>query len=183
MDKNLFEIVRNIGICETGKRYLDKDKKNIGFLIKVWKRWPEYLIEHSTQVEDIFREYLSENDKLKLEESNIYFDSSANTIIDSDTVFVSGSSNIDIEVKDWAVVKLYLFDESRLKLLCGENSIVNIECYNESQIDVESKGNSSIVIFQHDQSAVKAENANIIKKECERGEVFNGKEMAKKVLF
>lgn len=179
MDKNLFEIVRNIGICETGKRYLDKEKKDIYLLIKVWKRWPEYLIEHSTQVVDIFRQYLTENDKLKLEESNIYFDSIANNIIDSDTVFISGTSKIDLEIKDWAVVKIYLFDNSNLNLMCGENSIVNIECYNDAHIEIESKENSRIVVFQNDQSTVVSDKAKIVKKTYKRGEVFNGSETVK----
>lgn len=181
MDNHLFEILGDIGVCATGKRYMDKEQKDLEFLAKIWKQWPEYLIEHSQKTVPILRSYLSIEDKANLLKQNIFFDFKGSKIIDikSDTVFVCGDSECLIELHEWSVMKVYIFDHSKVKIICPDKSIVNIECYNESQIDVESKGNASIVIFQHDLSVVKAENAKIIEKECKRGEVFNGKEMTK----
>ena len=72
--KALLDVLSKVGVCETGKRYLNGTDKDINVLIKVWKGWAEYLYEHSDFACKVLRKYLTEEDKKTLECESLFLD-------------------------------------------------------------------------------------------------------------
>lgn len=178
--EQLFKELADLGVCASGRRLWRKSSRDEDMIIKVWKRWPEYWVEHSDKALDIVRRYFSSEDDLRrLEDNCIYLDRNMSTETDStDAVFVVGDSDIDIKVNDWAVVKIYCFNAAKLRVSCGLHAYVNIECYDNSHVSIDANKGRCIV-YAYDDSEVNecGNTASVIRKELKRGEVFNGKEI------
>lgn len=177
---DLFNELADLGVCASGRRLWSQSSKDTNMIIKVWKRWPEYFVEHSDSALEIVRRYFtSKQDKEKLEENCIYLDRNIDVDLGSEeSVFVVGLSSGIIRIKDWATVKLYCFNTSNLKIECGFHSYVNIECYNSSKLSVLSN-KGTCTVYTYDDSIIDAtmDSVNVVRKELKRGKVFNGQEV------
>lgn len=176
----LFNELADLGVCASGRRLWRKSSRDESMIIKVWKRWPEFWVEHSDKALDIVRRYFSsETDLAQLEDNRIYLDRNINVVLGSENqVFVVGSSNIDILVKDWSVLKIYCFNDSNLNISCGYHSYVNIECYDNSHLNILSN-TGKCKIYSYDKSIIDNKcvgNTDVVKMSVKRGQVFNGSE-------
>ncbi len=173
--KNILLELSKIGVCNTGKRYIQMSNKDFEELVKIWKQWPEYWQEHSKFTIEILRKHLSEEDKQQLATHNLYIDFTGEVEIKYDNaVFVVGNSNIIIKAASYSAIKLYAFNEAEILLKCSNNSYVNLELYDNSKLKVENNNHSRVIVYCYDNSTVKGE-AEIIYKTIDRGKVFNGK--------
>lgn len=176
---NLFSELADLGVCQSGKRLWTQSSKDLNMIIKVWKRWPEYLVEHSIQALPILRSFFSSDDLIeRLVVDNIYLDHSKDVELSSDnSVFFIGDCNCHVKVKDWGTVKIYCFNKSSLSIDCGFHSYVNVECYNNTKIDV-ACNNGACTVYSYDDSDVKSNGkVSVVRKKIERGNVFNGEEI------
>lgn len=176
---NLFAKLADLGVCQSGRRLWNQSEKDLDMIIKVWKKWPEYLVEHSIQALPILRTFFSTDDlKRRLAVDNIYIDNDKEIELSSDnSVFFIGDCNCHVKVKDWGTVKIYCFNESSLSIDCGFHSYVNVECYNNTKVDVICN-NASCTVYSYDESEIKSnEKVSVIPKKIERGNVFNGEEI------
>lgn len=178
--EQLFKELADLGVCASGRRLWRQSSRDEDMIIKVWKRWPEYWVEHSGDAIGIMRRYFSSDEDLsKLEESHIYMDRTVDSEIGSDTsVFFVGDTKGTIRVKDWAVVKIYLFNKSSIRISCGFNSYVNIECYDGSDLTIEAN-EGKCKVYSYDTSRIMSEateGVSLSIKNIERGHVFNGEE-------
>lgn len=174
--EQLFNGLADIGVCSTGQRYMHGQNRDLSFLIKIWKRWPEYLIEHSGEAIGLLRKHLSAKDIHTLFQDDIFLDQQyfeKNVETDA-TCFAVGRAKGVINIPDWGVAKIYTFNDSKVTIHCGDQSIVNIECYDSSSVNI--TGSGRVIVHQYDKSLVFG-NANIIKENIDRGLVFNGKEI------
>lgn len=180
--EQLFKELSDLGVCASGQRLWRQSSRDRNMIIKVWKRWPEYWVEHSEKALEIVRRYFSsESDLNQLESNRIYLDRDIDVELGSeDSAFVVGDSNVDIRVKDWSVVKIYCFNNANLNILCGYHSYVNIECYDSSHITVLSNS-GKCKVYSYDCSIVDTKgivnNVDVVKKMVQRGQVFNVKEI------
>lgn len=176
----MFKELADLGICASGQRLWRKSNRDVEMIIKVWKKWPEYWVEHSEKVLDIVRRYFSSEDDLrKLEGHCIFLDREMNITIGSEeSVFVVGSSSGSIHIKDWATAKIYCFNHADLRISCGFHSYVNIECYDQSMLTV-GNNKGKCTIYAYDDSTIESgdSKANVVCKSVCRGEVFNGEEI------
>ena len=178
--EKLFSELADLGVCASGRRLWRQSRKDVDMIIKVWKKWPEYWVEHSEGALAIVRKYFNlDTDLDRLASCNLFLDHTQDVELDSDTaVFFVGNSNCTVRVKDWATVKIYCFNHANIRLKCGAHSYVNIEAYDHSQVSILSnKGKCKI--YAYDQSQIK-DNGNpvsIARKDITRGSVFNGEEV------
>lgn len=176
----LFSELADLGVCSSGRRLWGRSNKDVDMIIKVWKRWPEYFMEHSTPALEIVRRYFaSEQDLKKLEDNRIFLDRQINAELGSeDYVFVIGDSSGVIKIKDWATVKLYCFNNASINMECGLHSYVNVECYDRSGLSVLSN-NGTCTVYAYDDSFIdtSCELVRVIRKDLIRGQVFNGEEI------
>lgn len=180
---NLLEEFTKVGVCETGKRYLKGTPKDIETLIKVWRRWPEYLYEHSEYALSILRKYLTEENKKYLAGQHLFVDftGSVNISIENSEhpVFILGDSDCIVSTTHYAVLKMYVFNSSRVELSCEDHSINDIEAFNNSYLNINVDSDSKCKVYQYDKAEIIG-NAEISSKEYKRGLVFNGKEINEK---
>ena len=181
MDTNkLFSELADLGVCSSGRRLWGRSNKDVDMIIKVWKRWPEYLMEHSTPALEIVRRYFSsEPDLKKLEDNRIYLDRQINIELGSEeSVFVMGDSSGVINIRDWATVKLYCFNDISLNIKCGFHTYVSVECYDRSVLSVLSN-KGTCTVYAYDDSSIDApcDPVRVIRKKLSRGQVFNGEEI------
>lgn len=175
--ENLLSTLAKVGICKTGKRYLRTTPRDMDTVIKCWKNWAEYFIEHSDFSLKTIRQFVSEDMKRELHANNLFVDLVGSVTIGSDNaVFVMGDSDVTITIEDWAVVKIYAFNNAKIKLIEGQRAYINIEAYNSAHVVAEAANDAKVTVYQYDNSIAEG-SANIHKKEYNRGEVFNGKEI------
>lgn len=178
--ERLFKELADLGVCASGRRLWRQSSRDEDMIIKVWKRWPEYWVEHSDKALDIVRRYFSSTEDLhRLEDNYIYLDRNTNAEIGStDVVFIVGDSDMEINVKDWAVVKVYCFNTSKLRISCGFHAYVNIECYDNSRLTVDSN-KGCCTVYAYDDSRIDGDlhHVSISRVKAQRGEVFNGKDI------
>ena len=179
----LFDELADLGVCASGRRLWKKSSRDVDMIIKVWKQWPEYFVEHSAPALKIVRRYFSSEQDLKgLEDNCILLDRNIDVDLDSEeSVFVVGNTSGNIRIKDWATVKLYCFNNSNLNIECGIHSYVNIECYDSSALSILSN-KGKCIIYSYDKSVIDTPNssAHVIQKDIQRGKVFNGREIENK---
>lgn len=175
---SLLEKLVRKGVCQTGKRYLNTTKKDFSTLVKVWKGWPEYFCEHSKTIVEVLRGSLDAEALAALRGNNIYFDFEGEVKLNSDTaVFFVGDTKANVETLPLAMVKIYLFNEAEVKLLCNENSYTNIEAYDKTKLQVTNNSFITPAVYSYDSSEVEVIGvATVHSSEYKRGEVFNGKE-------
>lgn len=180
--RKLIEELSSIGVCGTGLRWLNGKKKDIALLIKVWRQWPEYLYEHSEYALELFRKHLTEQDMEYLATEHLFIDWKGTVEINLDNssypIFFLGESNCAVRVSDYGVAKIYVFNKSHLDIICKNRAISNVEAFDSSLVYANNDDTSKCTIYSYDNSSVVG-NAHIIRKEYRRGEVFNGKEMAR----
>lgn len=176
----LFKALASLGICQTGQRYWSMSDKNLETIIKAWKKWPEFMEEHGEVAIHTLRKYLEKyNVKERLELNNIYLDSTLdNKLVESDTnVTVAGSSNGSIVVKDFSVVKFYVYNNSDITIVCGKNTIVGVEAYHNSKVKIVIQDGAKFFGEQYSNANIVSDSAiKVDKKEYIRGEIFNGLE-------
>lgn len=178
--EKLFEELADLGVCASGRRLWRQSGKDVDMIVKVWKKWPEYWVEHSGEALGIVRRHFrTEEDLDKLRGSNLYMDNSRDVELDSDTaVFFVGNSNCAVRVKDWAAVKIYCFNHARIRMECGASSYVNIEAYDHAQVSVLSnKGKCRIYAYDGSRIEDDGDTASVTRKDITRGSVFNGEGM------
>lgn len=178
--EKLFSELADLGVCASGRRLWRQSSKDVDMIIKVWKKWPEYWVEHSEGALAIVRKHFNlDTDLDKLSSYNLFLDHTKDVELDSDTaVFFVGNSNCTVRVKEWATVKLYCFNHANIRLECREHSYVNIEAYDNTHIDIDSN-NGKCTIYAYDKSQIE-DNGNptsISRKDITRGSVFNGEEV------
>lgn len=178
--EKLFKELADLGVCASGRRLWRRSNQDVDMIIKVWKKWPEYWVEHSEGALAIVRKYFdTEEDLRMLKDNGLFIDHTQDVELDSDTaVFFVGDSNCIVRVKDWATVKIYCFNNANLKIECGKHSYVNMECYDKSNIFMLSN-HGKCTVYSYDESCIDGDVANICvsRKEINRGQVFNGEEM------
>ena len=57
--EKLFSELADLGVCASGRRLWRQSSKDVDMIIKVWKKWPEYWVEHSEGALAIVRKYFS----------------------------------------------------------------------------------------------------------------------------
>ena len=181
--KDLLETLVKVGVCEAGQRYLNTINKDLGTCINLAKKYPEYFYEHSGFALQEFRKFINKPIRKELEAKNLYVDHYGPVELQSDPgVFFMGDSDAIVSIKDWSIVKIYLFNEAKIKVNAGPNSFASIEAWNSSKVSVERSENAKIIIYQYDNSEASG-NATIHKKEYVRGEIFNGRPMSEPDIF
>lgn len=167
-----------LGVCRTGRRYLERTEKDFDTLVKVWRGWPDFLGEHAEEALPILRRYLTADDKICLAERHLYVDHVGMADVTGNTypVFVVGDSDVRLTIPEYGVVKLYVFNNAHVTCDMGYRAILNIETYNTASVTLMDgcKGRSTCYCYD-DSSAHGVEKT--IRKEYRRGEVFNGKEL------
>lgn len=176
----LFSELADLGVCASGRRLWRQSSRDVDMIIKVWKKWPEYWIEHSEGALDVVRRYFNTKDDLsKLEDNLLFLDHTQDVELDSDTaIFFVGNSNCTVRVKDWATVKVYCFNHANIRFECGTHSFVNVEAYDCTQVSIQSqKGRCMVYRYDHSQIETNGCLVSIARKKTERGSVFNGEEI------
>ena len=179
--ETLLSSLSKLGVCRTGRRYLAGTKMDFDTLVKVWRGWPEFLCEHSEEACRLLREYLTVDDRQHLADKYLFFDHKEMVRLGSTAypVFVIGRSDVHLVVPDFAVVKLYVFNESVVTVEVGDDAILNAETYNTAMLTVTGGWRGKTLCYQYDASSVKGVE-RVVHKEYVRGEVFNGKEMRRR---
>lgn len=176
----MFSELADLGVCASGRRFWRRSERDVSTIVKVWKKWPEYWIEHPDGALDIVRRYFNSGEDLAfLFANNIFLDRKDRVELDSDSaVFIVGDSDCDVLVKDWATVKIYCFNRSNVRILPGFHSYVNIESYDETSVSINSDKGKCLV-YAYDRSEVTGSGASLTvdRKRINRGDVFNGKEI------
>jgi hypothetical protein len=174
--KALLDVLSKVGVCETGKRYLNGTAKDINVLIKVWKGWAEYLYEHSDFACKVLRKYLTEEDKKTLECESLFLDKVGrpNEFLKT-PIFLVGDCDIEIDISPISFYKIYLFNKSKAKIHCGYDSIMDIEAFDESHVSIDGDTHRCTV-YKYDKSTIEG-SCKIKEKEYIRGAVFNGEEI------
>lgn len=178
--EKLFSELADLGVCASGRRLWRQSSKDVDMIIKVWKKWPEYWVEHSEGALAIVRKYFNlETDLDKLASCNLFLDHTQDVELDSDTaVFFVGNSNCTVWVKEWATVKVYCFNNANIRIECGTNSYVNIETYDHAQVSILSnKGKCKIYAYDQSQIEDNGNPTSITRKDITRGSLFNGEEV------
>ena len=173
----LLNLLASTGVCKTGKRYLKGTDKGFDTLVKVMKGWPEYLYEHSEVAIDLLRKYIDNEDRSKLEKEGIYIDvvsAKLKTVKNNQTpIFILGNSTITLEGLDNQVIKVYVFNNSDVMILGGEGTFIDVEAWNNSHVELHTEKG---VAYCYDSATIETE-ARCVRKQYDRGEVFNGKEL------
>lgn len=173
----ILETAARDGVCQTGKRYLKQTPKDTSTLIKLMKAWPEYVQEHPDSALDIIRQNMDDDLQAQLTAANIFIDYHGSATIGSDTaVIVMGDSSIKIDTVSFAVTKIYCFNNSRASITPGDSSIIDLEAWNRSQVIISENESAITTAHVYDQAEVVGVN-KINKKEYQRGQIFNGKEI------
>lgn len=177
--KSLLDELAGCGVCQTGKRYLDGTQHDLSTLVKVWRGWPEYLYEHSDFALSVMRKYLDSPTKELLAEEALYVDykGEAGTKKQS-RVFFLGDSDAEMNLDDYAVATIYLFNRAKVTLRPGANAVLAVETFDDSELHIEGGEKARITVYKYDRSKVTG-TARIKPKEYKRGEVFNGEEIEK----
>lgn len=175
--EKLLEELSNHGVCETGKRWLRGQKKDMETLIHVWRRWPEYLQEHHDFVHGVMKGLLSEGDLMHLEKERLYVDRK-NVILNGikfphEPIFLIGDSNVELNFEDFGTAIIYCFGNSKLKVNGDETVILNIKLFNNSKLFVNGNVIPNVVLCDN---AVVEGDAKTRIRELKRGSVFNGEE-------
>ena len=176
--ETLLDLLARLGVCRTGRRWLNGTEKDFDTLVKVWQGWPEFLCEHSEQACRLLREYLTEEDKAKLADRYLFFDTARTATIGrfDKPVFLAGNSDVRLTLPDFAAVKLYVFDNAKVTCDLGNHAVLNLEAYNEASVTVLGNGNGCrTTAWRYDNAAVYGAD-RLVNKEYRRGQVFNGKE-------
>ena len=174
--EKLLSELSGCGVCQTGKRYLDGSPRDMATLVKVWRGWPEYLYEHSEFALSVLRKYLDGPAKEILAQEAIYVDHKGSAIThEASRVFFMGDSVADLQLDDYAVATIYLFNSAKVTLHCGENACVSVETFDDSRLNIYGGEKGRITVYKYDRSIVTGA-ARIKPKEYKRGEVFNGRE-------
>ena len=163
------------GVCKTGKRYLKGADKNFDTLVKVMKGWPEYLYEHSEVAIKLFRKYIDEEGKHELAKNGVFFDFEGCKAIKSDLspIFIVGRSNVNLAVLENETVKAYVFNDSVVNLLGKDSTFIDLEAWNGSRVELRSgKG----IAYSYDNATIKTD-MRVVRKQYNRGEIFDGKEL------
>ena len=179
--ETLLSSLSKLGVCRTGRRYLASTKMDFDTLVKVWRGWPEFLCEHSVEVCRLLREHLTVDYRQRLAEKYLFIDQKEMVRLGSTAypVFVIGRSDVHLVVPDFAVVKLYVFNESVVTVEVGDDAILNAETYNTSMLIVKDGWRAKTLCYQYDASTVKGVE-RVVRKEYVRGEVFNGREIRRR---
>lgn len=175
--KKLLETAAQTGVCGTGKRYLDTHEKDVHTLVKVIKGWPEYFYEHSETVIDTIRENLDQQTRDHLEFNNIFVDHQGEAQIDwSDTaVYFMGNSDVTVRMKEFAVLKIYVFNKAKVTIYPAANAIIDIEAWNDSAVIIHQEETAKATLYLYDE-AQGTGSATIRRKAYKRDQVFNGRE-------
>ncbi|MEG2004272.1 MAG: hypothetical protein RR057_06690, partial [Clostridia bacterium] len=155
MKKELLKDLAKIGVCKTGKRYLYTTTQDLNTLIKIWKGWPEYWYEHSEYAIRLMRYCIDDIDKVILQKENLYLDTEGMFEVGcgESVVFIVGSSNITMVMKEYTATKIYIFNDSKVKINCSSTSIVNVEAWNDSSVKIES-GKGVVYIYVNARACV-----------------------------
>lgn len=174
----LLSLLSGLGVCRTGQRYLKRTPRDFDTLVKVWRGWPEFLCEHSEDACRLLRAYLTAEDRQHLAEKYLFVDHKGvmRLCATAHPVFVIGRSDVRIMLPEFAVVKLYVFNESVVTVEMGDNAILNAEAYDTSMLAVTGGWRGKTLCYQYDASDVKGVE-RVVPKVYVRGEVFNGKEI------
>ena len=173
----LLQQLSKIGVCKSGQRYLKTTKQDTDVLIKVWKKWPEYFCEHAEGVTSIIRSMLTHEIDEQLTRNNIYVDFVGSAETDSDNaIFFVGNCKSKINVKAWAVCKIYLYNKSHVTIEAGSNAVIFVEAYNNAYVEIKGDKTVKSSVYMYD-STVSVGFAKVTKEQYMRGQVFNGREM------
>lgn len=178
--ETLLDLLAKLGVCRTGRRWLNGTEKDFDTLVKVWQGWPEFLCEHSAEACRLLREHLTDEDKARLADRYLFFDIARTVTIErfGKPVFVVGGSDVRLTLPDFAFVKLYVFDNAVVTCELGSHAVLNLEAYNEASVTVRNSGvDCSATAYRYDNAAVYGDVDRLVSKEYKRGEVFNGKEI------
>ena len=141
------------------------------------KAWPEYVQEHPESALDIIRQNMDDDLQARLTAANIFIDYKGKATIGSDTaIIIMGDSDIDMNTAQFAVTKIYCFNNSRASITPGDRSIIDIEAWNSSQVIISENESAITTAYIYDQAEVVGVN-KINQKEYKRGQIFNGKEI------
>lgn len=172
--EGLLEEFSHHGVCSTGQRWLRGQKKDMDTLVHVWRRWPEYLFEHYDFAINLLRNMLSEDDIEKLASKKLFVDKNAEieACAEEEPIFVVGKSNVTIHFSSYGTSRIYCYGECTLRVIGDSTTITMIDACNHSIVIVE--GSIHPTVFAYDESNVEG-NAKVVRKNKERGNVFNGK--------
>lgn len=166
-----------MGVCRSGRRYLNMTDRDFGTLVKVWRGWPEYLAEHAPAALPLLRAHLTSSDRERLAGEYLFVDYKGVVPLDKTTypVFVLGDSDLRLVLPEFAVVKLYAFNAASVEVDMADKAILNAEAYNESGVSVREgwRGKTTCYVYD-DAGAYGVERVH--RGHYLRGEVFNGKE-------
>lgn len=173
----LLERLSKIGVCRTGRRYLNMTDKDFHVLVKVWRRWPEYLYEHAELVCPILRAYLTEDDKARLAKEYLYLDYKGVVNLEKtqEHIFLLGNSDIRFITPEYGVHTIFLFNNSLATVDISTRAYCTVETYNYSFLRVVNGERGKCTCFKYDESEVHGA-CKDIPKDYVRGDVFNGKE-------
>ncbi|MCM1168893.1 MAG: hypothetical protein NC324_03045 [Bacteroides sp.] len=170
-----------LGVCKSGRRYLERTEKDFDTLVKVWRGWPEFLTEHAEKALPLLRGFLTPGDRERLADRFLFVDHTGVRTVEKTVypVFVLGDSDVMLELPDYAVVKLYVFNNALVTVNMGERAILNIETYGNSEVRVRGAVSAKSTCYRYDDSTVSGVD-EVRRAEHRRGEVFNGREMRKR---
>lgn len=175
--EKLLEELSNHGVCETGKRWLRGQRKDMETLVHVWRRWPEYFMEHYDFALDVMRRHLTETDKEVLANNRLYIDEHfivSGMQFPGEPVFLLGDSDITMCFEQFGTARFYLFGKSNLKVIGDSTTLLTIDMFGESALIID--GNMKPLVHRYNGNEVNGF-ADIKDKTYCKGEVFNGKEM------
>lgn len=141
--------------CADGKEYLKSMPHSLDTLIVACRRWPEYLYEQSDFALSILRKYLNERERVWLANNYLYVDYKVDANIEKiPRIYFLGSSSGEIRTEDYAVSTIYLFNQSKITLRAGLNSILAVETFDDACLHIENGEKSKIRVYKHDRSVV-----------------------------
>lgn len=141
--------------CQQGKEYLSSMPRKVDTLVDACRRWPEYLYEQSEFAISLLRKYLGLHDLQFLTKHALYIDYQdeiKNAKLSR--IFFLGKSKCSINIADYAVSTLYLFNESDVIIYPGSHSIIAVEAHDNSRLRIEKGENAVVNAYKYDNSII-----------------------------
>lgn len=172
-EKILNHLITKNGLCPRGINIFNESKNDINKIISASIKWVELFIEHENAIKML--EFLSEEEVKLFAEKGVFLNQKVNLVNPNlETIILLGNSEVNIQIKDFGVVQIYVLNDSKLNLKSSDFSMVYIDSHHRSNVNVDKKDNSKITISQYGNSVVNG-SAIITKKEWIKNEIFNYK--------
>lgn len=159
------------GLCPSGVKIYKTCLNDTGKLIHIMKKWVELWIEHPKSLE-LFN-LLTVDEIRQLKKSGVY----CNEIVEvngseNKEILLLGNSVANVNLQGFDVVKIYVLNNSKLKLSANDYAKCYIEAYHNAEVEVSVTGsNANVSTDKYDNTLING--GKIQAKQWESGDIFN----------